>query len=159
MQRRYKGWRVGSAWGQDWNKYLVPFSQCDTVTRVNSLLVFPRFFVFSLHVNSATLVSIRFGWSWEALDSIWLFKMCYWERVLDWNNFLGQFHLLNLSSFIHRKCLWTLLSLQVHNTGEFSVWSTAEATGSNRKKQLYLSNEDRTLGSNFFEVLEKCMDL
>lgn len=59
MQRRYKGWRVGSVWGQGWNKYLVPFSRRDTVTQVNPLLVFPLFFVFSLHVNCATLAPIR----------------------------------------------------------------------------------------------------
>lgn len=59
MRRRFRGWRVGNAWGRHWNKYLLPFSQRDTVTQVNPLLVFPRFFVFSLRVNRAALVPVR----------------------------------------------------------------------------------------------------
>lgn len=59
MRRRFRGWRVGNAWGRHWNKYLLPFSQRDTVTQVKPLLVFPRFFVFSLRANRAALVPVR----------------------------------------------------------------------------------------------------
>lgn len=85
--------------------------------------------------------------------------MCYGERVLDWNNFLGEFHLLNLSSSKHRKCLWTLLSLQVKNTGEFSVWSTAEATGSNRKTTGFREWGQKTWIKLLQSFGKKCINL
>lgn len=85
MRRRFRGWRVGNAWGRHWNKYLLPFSQRDTVTQVKPLLVFPRFFVFSLRVNRAALVPVRqVGGRWVDSGSKCVTRNQFLTEVTFW---------------------------------------------------------------------------